>query len=130
MSVRPNLVFVLLLAASATLTACSGSLSGSPSTTETPVSPAEMCILGQNVFSRIQELDQTKPDYLAKLKDTIKNFGTQAPPEIYDDLKAWTDYVKQVDSPAQLDPLPNDLQVSTKRVDDWWQANCKRPFGS
>ena len=129
MSARTFLVTTLLLAGASAVSACGGSIGSSP-TTEKPMTPAQMCANGHNVFTRIDELDRTDPEYLTKLKDVIKVFGTQAPAEIHDDLRAWTDYVKSVSSPDQLATLPTDLQVSTKRVDDWWQRNCGKSFTS
>jgi hypothetical protein len=130
MSARTFLATTLLLAGAGAVSACGGSIGGSPSTTEKPMTAQEMCVNGHNVFSRISELDRTKPDFLPKLKETIRVFGTQAPAEIYDDLKAWTDYVKSVTDASQLENLPADLQVSTKRVDAWWQRNCGKSFTS
>jgi hypothetical protein len=129
MSAR-SIPVALLLAGLGALAACSGGIGGSPSTTQEPFSAQDMCTQGDATFARLDELDRTKPDFVPKLKEVVEGFADRAPEEIHADLKAWVDYIQEVSDPGQLDPLPADLQVSTQRVDDWWQKNCKKSFGS
>src|SRR4051794_40279187 len=83
MSARTHLAvaFVLAVTGLSLASGCSGSLgTGSgPTTTEKPLAPKDMCVAGQNVFTTIDELDRTKPDYLDKVKAAVKSLPTGRP---------------------------------------------------
>jgi hypothetical protein len=126
---RPRPALAALVLAAAPLAACSGlGTSGTPTTTEPPLPPKEMCDLGDEVFAKVDEADPTKPDYMERVKAQIKRLAPRAPTEIYEDVRVWNDYVQSTSDRAQLATLPGDLQVSTDRIDAWWRQNCGKPL--
>jgi hypothetical protein len=127
---RPTLASAAILAVTglAALTACSGSLGGSPTTTEPPLAIPDMCTLGQNVFRDIDELDRKKPEYLDQVKKAVKPLAGRAPQDVAEDVKAFVAYIDSATNVAQLANLPADMKVSTSRIDAWWQRNCGKPL--